>query len=129
MLKLYTDAASKNNLSAAGILLVHNQQQTQLSFPLPDSDNHQAEFLAAIKGFELALKYCQPEETIFFYSDSQLVIDSLNKNYSKHYPKLLNQLLTLIDSLHLVVWQWVPEKENKGAHQLALQGLHKLLAD
>ena len=114
MIKLYTDAASKNNLSSAGILLVHDKKQIQLSQPLSASDNHQAEFQAAIAGFKQALSQFANEETVFFYSDSQLVIDSLNKNNS------------LIDSFKLVVWQWVPEKDNKGAHQLALQGLKKL---
>ena len=85
MIKLYTDAASKNNLSSAGILLVHDKKQIQLSQPLSASDNHQAEFQAAIAGFKQALSQFANEETVFFYSDSQLVIDSLNKNYSKHY--------------------------------------------
>ena len=126
MIKLYTDAASKNNLSSAGILLVHDKKQIQLSQPLAASDNHQAEFQAAIAGFKQALSQFANEETVFFYSDSQLVIDSLNKNYSKHYQELLAELNSLIDSFKLVVWQWVPEKDNKGAHQLALQGLKKL---
>ena len=33
MIKLYTDAASKNNLSSAGILLVHDKKQIQLITP------------------------------------------------------------------------------------------------
>ena len=112
MIKLYTDAASKNNLSSAGILLVHDKKQIQLSQPLSASGNHQAEFQAAIAGFKQALSQFANEETVFFYSDSQLVIDSLNKNYSKHYQELLAELNRLIDSFKLVVWQWVPEKDN-----------------
>lgn len=126
MVKLYTDAATNphSQQSAAGILLVDNGQQIQLKFPLPDvSDNHQAEFLAALTG----LKECRARfgltKPVFFYSDSQIVINSLNKNYSKSYPDLCHELCQACDQFNLLVNQWLPEKENQGAHNLALQAL------
>ena len=45
MLKIYTDAATnqKNHTFAAGILIVKNQQQTQLKYEISATDNHEAE--------------------------------------------------------------------------------------
>ncbi|KRL99977.1 ribonuclease HI family protein [Liquorilactobacillus satsumensis] len=128
LLKLYTDAATKGNPgpSSAGILIVAAQKQYQFSQQLPPSSNHEAEFNAAIAGWKKLAEFAQPAETILFFSDSRIVMDSLAKKYSKSYPQQLQQLLTLQETFPLVINRWIPEKENKGAHTLATQGLHKL---
>ncbi|KRL83905.1 ribonuclease HI family protein [Ligilactobacillus apodemi] len=124
MVKLYTDAATKKDNSATGILLVTATQQFQLKQKITASNNHQAEFKAAILGFEYLLEHFPETENVFFYSDSKIVIDSLTKKYSKSFAKELAQLLELQQNFPLVINQWIADSQNKGAHTLALQALN-----
>lgn len=124
MYTLYTDAATQpqTGLSAGGILIIHDHQQTQVKTPLQATTNHQAEFETARIGFErlLAVVTDPAQATVLFYTDSQLVSDSL----AKHYQSLVDALLQAQAPFQLVLTQWVPEKQNQGAHTLANQALH-----
>ncbi|WP_125707932.1 ribonuclease HI family protein [Lacticaseibacillus porcinae] len=125
MIKLNTDAATLGNPgpAGAGILIVANGQQDQSHLHLPNMSNHEAEFAAAIAGFK-RLHALNLQGLVSFASDSKLVIQSLDKRYAKHYQPQVDELLALIESFDQVLWQWVPERENRGAHMLAQQGLH-----
>ncbi|KRN33248.1 RNase H family protein [Weissella halotolerans] len=127
---IHSDAASKGNPgpSTAGVTIVRAGHQYQYQHALGNLSNHEAEFAAAQFAFEQADRLCQPDDTIMFYSDANLVIASLEKRYAKHFPKQLTSLLAHIDRYQLVIVHWIPEKENKGAHHLAQQALHRLLA-
>lgn len=94
--------------------------------PLQATTNHQAEFETARIGFErlLAVVTDPAQVTVLFYTDSQLVSDSLAKHYAKHYQSLVDALLQAQAPFQLVLTQWVPEKQNQGAHTLANQALH-----
>lgn len=134
MFTLYTDAATDSDriLSAAGILILHDGQQTQLKAVLPDGDNHQAEFHAAITGFEHLVAIAGDSATassVLYYTDSKIVADSVAKQYAKHYQPLVDQLLALQAKFNVVVTNWVPEKQNQGAHNLAQQALKQHRAD
>lgn len=122
---IHSDAASKGNPgpSAAGVTLIRAGHQYQYQHVLPVLTNHEAEFAAAQFAFDCAATLCQPDDVIMFYSDSALVISSLEKRYAKRYSAQLNQLLTSIDRYQTVIIHWVPEKENRGAHHLAQQAL------
>ncbi|WP_203623304.1 MULTISPECIES: reverse transcriptase-like protein [unclassified Lacticaseibacillus] len=126
MNKLYTDAATKGNigLGGIGILIIAEGQQDQTHLPLPEMSNHEAEFEAAIAGFRrlLALGLTGP---VTFYSDSKLVIEALDKHYAKHYGDYVTELTALTKQFSWVLWQWVPDHANRGAHMLAQQGLHE----
>lgn len=126
MIKLFTDAATKGNpgLSAAGVLLVIDGRQLQLKTTLGVLSNHEAEFAAALFAFEQLPKYARPNETIFFYTDSKVVDQSLANNYAKHFQSYVDKINAIQDQFPLVVSQWLPERLNKGAHNLALQALH-----
>ena len=124
MIKLYTDPAFKNGNSAAGILIVKHGQQFQQKFALNEKDNHAAEFAAAAKGFEQIKKIAQEDEAIFFYTDSKIVFDSLSKHYSKSYQEQLARLEETIRPFSLMIPNQISDKENRGAHELALQALH-----
>ncbi|KRL04613.1 ribonuclease HI family protein [Liquorilactobacillus oeni] len=128
MIKLYTDAATKGNPgpSSAGVLIISQGKQQQFSFALSPSSNHEAEFNAAIMGWKKVAELFGTKETILFFSDSKIVMDSIAKKYSKSYPHLLKKLLKLQKNYSLVINRWIPEKENHGAHTLALQKLHQL---
>ncbi|GAY72992.1 ribonuclease HI family protein [Lentilactobacillus kosonis] len=127
MIKLYTDAAvnQKYQKSAAGILILQNSDQIQLTKPLTTTDNHEAEFQAALIGHQ-QIKPVNSEELIFFYTDSKIVAEAINKQYAKHYQLYVDQLLELEAKLGTVITEWIPDRENKGAHNLALQALHHL---
>jgi len=126
---LYTDAATQpqSGLSAGGILIIHDHEQTQLKSRLSATNNHAAEFEIARLGFqrlaEIAGDACATT-TVLFYTDSQIVSDSLQKHYAKHYQNLVDALLAAQAPFQLVLTQWVPEKQNQGAHTLANQALH-----
>ena len=64
---------------------------------------------------------------MLFYTDSRLLSDAVGKEHARHYENELNELLTSMNDFKTVVVQWVPEKENQGAHQLANQALHELI--
>ncbi|GKT02674.1 RNase H family protein [Furfurilactobacillus sp. WILCCON 0119] len=130
IIKLYTDAASiaqhphPDQPSGAGILLITNGHQEQLKQTVSAADNHTAEFQAALAGFKAAATVAKTTDTVMFFTDSRLVADAVGKGVTKHYPELTAQLLALQDQFQLVITQWLPERENRGAHQLALQALH-----
>ncbi|KRK98053.1 ribonuclease HI [Secundilactobacillus odoratitofui DSM 19909 = JCM 15043] len=129
MFTLYTDAATETDSgrSAAGILIIHDGKQQQLKQVLPNGDNHQAEFAAALAGFKALMTLLgdtASQTTVRYFTDSKIVADSLLKHYAKHYQAQVDELLALHQRFAIVVTQWVPEKQNQGAHHLAQQALH-----
>lgn len=129
MIKLYTDAATKGNPgpTGLGILILVNRQQIQRHLPYQVATNHEGEFAAAIQGFTYLKEHYPASEAVLFYTDSRILSDAIGKNYAKHFQPQLAELMALMDYFSLVVTQWVPEKENQGAHQLANQALHSLM--
>ncbi|GAD15806.1 ribonuclease HI family protein [Lentilactobacillus otakiensis] len=129
MIKLYTDAAVNQHTghTAIGLLIVHNGKQLQLNDVIEPTNNHEAEFIAAITGFEKLIDLkIDPTEIIFFNTDSKIVVDSLNKQYAKHFETYVDQLLALQDRFTTVVNTWIPDSQNMGAHNLAIQALHSI---
>ncbi|CDX64951.1 ribonuclease HI family protein [Leuconostoc citreum] len=127
MLTLYVDAAREpqSGISAGGAVLIHQKQQQQIKSNLfYTTDNHEAEFLALIWALK-QVKVAETSETIRIFSDSKILIDSLDKKYAKHYQPLLEEIIQLLTPYSLVISQWLPEKENHGAHYMALQALKK----
>lgn len=129
MIKLYTDAAvnQRTGHSAIGLLIVHNGKQLQLSNVIQPTNNHEAEFIAAISGFKKLIELqIDPSEIIFFNTDSKIVADSLNKQYAKHFEPYVDELLKLQSRFDTVVNTWIPDSQNAGAHNLANQALHSI---
>ncbi|MBD7894702.1 ribonuclease HI family protein [Limosilactobacillus sp. Sa3CUN2] len=128
MIKIYTDAATKGNPgpTGLGILIVDQHHQQQLSQTLKSATNHEGEFTAAIAGFQYLVKHYNHNETVLFYTDSRLLSDAIGKNYTKHYQSQLTTLNQLLSQFSTVVTQWVSERDNHGAHNLANQALQKL---
>ncbi len=127
MIKLYTDAAVKKQSGSATnrILIIQNGHQVQLNQKIVSMDNHHAEFEAAIGGFQKLIGLgIDPAEFVFYYTDSKIVIDSLNKAYAKHFETQTEQLITLQNYFTTVINTWIPDTQNHGAHNLAMQALH-----
>lgn len=128
MIKLYTDAATKGNPGPTGLgaLVIADHQQFQLTTTLTQADNHQGEFAGAAFGFDYLIRHFPDERTVLFYTDSRLLSDAIGKNYTKHYQAELDQLNQLMSHFPTVVTQWIPDRQNSGAHHLANQALQSL---
>ncbi|WP_155287171.1 ribonuclease HI family protein [Lacticaseibacillus zhaodongensis] len=131
MLRLYTDAATKgkHGPSAAGILITGAGKDLQLKYALPDMTNHEAEFAAATLGLEQLLVRGFAGQNVELVSDSQILIDSMDKGYAKHFQPQLNRIIELCDNFPIVIPVWRNDHSNHGAHTLALQALHGHLTD
>ena len=132
MTRIFTDAAVKGNPGPVGIgiVIIRNNEQTQLSFPLDQQlDNHQAEFQAVILGMKWLIKNNWTDQLTFCYSDSQIVAQSIQKEYAKdiYFQKSIHEILDLMKHFPYFSVEWLPESENKGADNLARQALQKLL--
>lgn len=131
MLKIYVDAATKGNpgKSGAGIQLIGENLHEQLSFPLPILSNHEAEFAALEIGLLEAIKRNLHVENTFVFTDSQTVAEiiSLDTTKNKQFAPYLTRIRPLLNQFPLIIVQWIPEKENRGADNLARQGLQKAL--
>ncbi|MDB7101427.1 MULTISPECIES: ribonuclease HI family protein [Enterococcus] len=131
MLKVYIDASTKGNPgpSGGGILILADQQQEQLSIPLSFGSNHQAEFEVFLKTLEILKNRQMTEEIILCYSDSKVLVSTIDKNYTnnKDFLPYLEKIQSLLKDFSMLILQWVPESKNKGADNLARQALQKTL--
>lgn len=131
MLKVYIDASTKGNPgpSGGGILIIADQQQEQLSIPLSFGSNHQAEFEVFLKTLEILKNRQMTEEIILCYSDSKVLVSTIDKNHTnnKDFLPYLEKIQSLLKDYSMLILQWVPESKNKGADNLARQALQKFL--
>lgn len=131
MLKVYIDAATKGNPgpSGGGLMITGDKGYFQKSFPLGELTNHQAEFAIFIKALEFIIAEGWQEETILCYTDSKVLARTIEKNHTKN-KDFLPYLLAFQEleaAFPLLIIQWIPESQNKGADHLARQGLQKQL--
>lgn len=133
MIKMYTDASTKNNPgpSGAGIVITTENRYEQLSIPLENEmSNHEAEFKALIKGLDYLIEHQLTEEILMMYTDSKLLASAITKKYVK--KDIFKVHLTLIQEklnlFPLYFIHWIPESQNKGADQLARQALQKIIS-
>lgn len=131
MLKVYLDASTKGNPgpSGGGIVIVGTDLHEQIAFPLPDSTNHQAEFAVMVNALQLLIDKGLQEQTIMLYTDSKVVAQTIDKNYTKNpaFSDYLTEIQYLLKQFALAIIQWVPESQIKGADHLARQGLAKAM--
>lgn len=130
MLKLYTDAAvsPRDHFAGAGLVITGDDLYEQLSYPLPETtDNHLAELQAFLKALEWVAEHNYTNEYLLFHTDSQLVTESIKKGRIKKtdYKPVFKTILESLHALHLYEVIWIPEKENRGADNLAKQALAK----
>lgn len=130
MIKMYTDAAVKIDTKKVGIgvLALVGNKQFQLTYPLNEEwDNHQAEFIAVIYGLKWLIQNNYTNEMVFCFTDSQIVAQSIKKQYAKNniFQRFINDILKLMDNFSYITIEWIPESQNKGADNLARQALYK----
>lgn len=131
MYRVYTDGAfnKMNNKSSTGILIFNGNQQYQLKRKVNAPDNHTAEFEACIIALNWLLEFTgaklASKTTIFIHSDSKIVVDSIEKSYAKKYQKYVNEIINLQSNFNIVLFKWITDKDNIGAHKLAIQALNE----
>ena len=132
MLKVYVDAASKPQTPYGGIGIVLSEKEFYQQIALPiqgDFDNHELEFQAVLYALEECCKHHFQDKFINIYSDSKIVVQPLEKNYTRNekfskYLTLINEKLT---TFQFVFFHWIRDSQTKGADNLARQGLQKAL--
>ncbi|MEK5184749.1 reverse transcriptase-like protein [Solibacillus sp. FSL R5-0691] len=127
MLEVYIDGASAGNPgpSGIGVFIKGEGQQIKISEPIGITNNHQAEFIALLRGLEEALKI--GSSFVSMRSDSKIVVSSIDKAYVKNeeFKPYLERALTLIEQFDLFFIKWIPDKENKAADVLAREAILK----
>ena len=127
MIEVYTDGAANGNpgMSGAGIYIKANGSTYNYSIPLGMLSNHEAEFHALIKALEICREQF-PGEIVSFRSDSKVVVDTIEKDFTKN-----NSFLPLLEKIkeeanhfpHFFI-KWIPEKKNGHADRLARKAIH-----
>ncbi|MDU5335901.1 ribonuclease HI family protein [Enterococcus sp.] len=128
MLKVYTDAATNTEKSGGGILII-SEEQKQVSISLTETNNHQAELAVILYALNYLIDHKLNDQTILLYSDSKTAIKILDQRQTKNklFLPYLSEFNELASQFPLLVLQWIPEAKNKGADNLARQGLRKKL--
>ncbi|MFC0523225.1 RNase H family protein [Pontibacillus salicampi] len=128
MIEVYVDGASQGDPgpSGAGVYIKQSGNHFDHSIFLGTMSNHEAEFHAVIH----ALRICQqqfPNDIISIRSDSRLVVDAVEKSYTKKelFRPLLEELQQLGTLFPIYFIKWIPNKQNKRADELARQAIHK----
>jgi len=126
MIEVFTDGASKGSpgISGAGIYIKSQDNQEAFSIPLAEMTNHEAEFFAVIEALKICLeKY--PKEIISLQSDSQLVVQAIEKQFVKNklYQPLLEEIIEKTAHFPYVFAKWIPANQNAHADRLAKQAI------
>ncbi|GAB3057318.1 ribonuclease HI family protein [Virgibacillus ainsalahensis] len=128
MIEVYTDGASSGDPgpSGAGIYIKQGKNYYKYSYSLGMMSNHEAEFHAVIK----ALHICQgsfPGEILSFRSDSKLVVDTIDKDFTKNerFLPLLEKIKQEANAFPYFFIKWIPEKQNNHADQLARKAIQR----
>lgn len=129
MIEVYTDGASQGNPgpSGAGIYIKATNETFSRSLPLPEMSNHEAEFQAV----RYALEICRiqfPKEILSFRSDSQIVVDTIQNNFTKNktFEPILQDIMTHMEIFPYVFFKWIPEKQNHHADKLARKAIREI---
>jgi ribonuclease HI len=119
--ELYIDGASAGDPgpSGAGIFIKNNGQVQRYSIPLGIMENHEAEYMALIKGLEICLEHNYSYVSV--RSDSAAVVNAVEKGFAKKekYRNSLESIMNLTAAFELFFIKWIPGKENKTADELA----------
>ncbi|MDL4839733.1 ribonuclease HI family protein [Aquibacillus rhizosphaerae] len=129
MLEVYTDGASSGDPgpSGAGIYIKNGKEQHEYMYYIGELSNHEAEFWAVIKALDVC-KENFPNEILSLRSDSKLVVDMIEKEFTKNknFSPLLEEILKRIQTFPHFFIKWIPEKQNKNADRLARKAIHKV---
>jgi ribonuclease HI len=126
MLEVYIDGATlgEDGKSAASFIAKNKQICLEGYTYIGEKTNHEAEFHALYFALS-SLKDDYSDEILSIRSDSKIVVDTIEKAYTKN-PAFLsyyNKIAELIMHFPHVFIKWIPDKDNKRADTLARTGL------
>ena len=132
MIRVRTDAAVNGNPGKVGIGIEILHQKQQFLFKENSDqlmDNHQAELWAIYRALIILQEKEWYQEMIFLNSDSKFAMMAIEKNYTKQvaYQEILKKVQEELQFFPQLFLEWIPEKENRGADQLARQALQQIL--
>jgi ribonuclease HI len=138
---LYADGACNHNPGQGGYaaILHYQDHSKELAGNCPLTTNNRMELTAVIAGFKTLKQPC----LVTVYSDSQYLINTLNKKWYKRWltndwqgrmgavaNRDLWEELFKVTEMHTVTWCWVKGKRgdrwNRRAHNLAVAAMKKL---
>jgi len=132
MIRVRTDAAVNGNPGKVGIGIEILYEKQQFLFKESSDqlmDNHQAELWAIYRALIILQEKEWDQEMIFLNSDSKFAMMAIEKNYTKQiaYQDILKKVQEERKKFPQLFLEWIPEKENRGADQLARQALQQIL--
>ena len=132
MIRVKTDAAVNGNPGKVGIGIEILYQKQQFLFKENSEllmDNHQAELWAIYRALIILQEKEWDQEMIFLNADSKFAIMAIEKNNTKQiaYQDILKRVQEERKKFPQLFLEWIPEKENRGADQLARQALQQIL--
>ena len=132
MIRVKTDAAVNGNPGKVGIGIEILYQKQQFLFKENSEllmDNHQAELWAIYRALIILQVKEWHQEMIFLNLDSKFAMMAIEKNYTKQnaYQDILKKVQEERKIFPQLFLEWIPEKENRGADQLARQALQQIL--
>jgi len=131
-LKIYTDGGSRGNpgQGAAAFVVAGNSKVIhEESKRLGISTNNEAEYLALLMGISWLSENKKeiPADEIFFFLDSELVVNQINGIYkvkSKTLKKLFNEVNAVREKIGLkIFFKHIPRNKNKIADSLVNKSL------
>lgn len=127
-INICTDGASRGNPGPASIgIVVYDEKQKELYAHqefIGETTNNVAEYKAAIKALEIAVKYTQKNVRIFM--DSLLVVEQLNRRWkikTPHIFELFKQVIAQEKFFQKVSYTHIPREKNRRADALANKAL------
>ncbi len=127
---IYTDGGARGNPGPAGSGIVICDSQIKIikehSRFLGKATNNQAEYEAVILGLEKAKELKAAE--VDLYSDSQLIVEQLNRRYKIKNPDLgtlFIKVWNLSQSFKKVCFHYVSREKNKRADRLVNEIIDK----
>ena len=132
MIRVRTDAAVNGNPGKVGIGIEILYEKQQFLFKENADqlmDNHQAELWAIYRALIILQEKDWHHEVVFLNSDSKFAMMAIEKNYTKQvaYQEILKKVQEERKKFPRLFLEWIPEKENRGADQLARQALQQIL--
>lgn len=132
MIRVKTDAAVNGNPGKVGIGIEILYKKQQFLFKENSEllmDNHQAELWAIYRALIILQEKEWDQEMIFLNSDSKFAMMAIEKNYTKQitYQDILKKVQEERKKFPQLFLEWIPEKENRGADQLARQALQQII--
>ena len=128
--KLFIDGASRKNPGIAGagiVLLKENEIVFKKGFSLGIKTNNQAEYLALLLGIFYAKKHIGTDDTLYVFSDSELLVKHMKGEYkikSAELKKLFDCAFILLGGMRYSFCHILRE-HNEVADAMANQGIDK----